>query len=156
SSQRQCHPARSLPYPDQTSRVCAPAPRALGDPAMNREELFDKFLLRSLSRGEAEELKGLLRDDPTAGRALVEYINEASLMVRVGSQLQSVPAATAEIIDLRRAQQASAPAIRLRRPAAWTRVALGAGLVALPLLAWRLFPITSALHATVVTSNGEL
>ena len=53
---------------------------------MNREELFDKFLQRSLTRPQAEELKRLLRDDPAAGRALVEHINEASLVVRVDSR----------------------------------------------------------------------
>ena len=67
---------------------------------MSREELFDKYLQRSLTRTEAEELKALLKSDPTAGRALVEHINEAGLMVRVASQMQTMPIAVADILEL--------------------------------------------------------
>jgi len=121
---------------------------------MNREELFDRFLQRSLSRADAEELKALLRDDAAAGRALVEHINEASLVVRVGSQLQSMPAASAEMIDLDSVRRTSG--LAPRRAVAWKWVALAACLAALALVAWWLFPFAPTLHATVVASNGEV
>src|SRR5688572_26927120 len=67
---------------------------------MKCDELFDKFLQRSLSRDEAEALKTLLKDDPASGRAFVEHINEAGLLVRVASQMQPVPRSGAEIVNL--------------------------------------------------------
>ncbi|PYJ02768.1 MAG: hypothetical protein DME25_15275 [Verrucomicrobia bacterium] len=121
---------------------------------MNREELFDKFLQRSLTRPQAEELKRLLRDDPAAGRALVEHINEASLVVRVGSQLQSLPTAAAQVTELRSREWVSGRA--RRRVAFWKWAALAAGLAALALAARSLFPIARTLRATVVASNGEV
>lgn len=57
---------------------------------MNRDELFDKHLRGELTAAEAAELKRLLAQDPDAGRAFVEHVNEAALVVRVGSQIQSV------------------------------------------------------------------
>jgi hypothetical protein len=56
---------------------------------VNREELFDKHLRGELSADETAELKHLLANDSEAGRAFVEHVNETTLLVRVGSQLQS-------------------------------------------------------------------
>ena len=56
---------------------------------MNREELFDKHLRGEMTAAEAIELKRLLAQDAEASRAFVEHANEAALLVRVGSQIQS-------------------------------------------------------------------
>ena len=56
---------------------------------MNREELFDRHLRGELTAAEAAELKRLLAQDPDAGRAFVQQVNEVALVVRVGSQIQS-------------------------------------------------------------------
>jgi hypothetical protein len=120
---------------------------------MNRDDLFDKFLQRSLTRVEAEELKALLKNDPSAGRALVEHINETSLLVRVGSQLQAVPAIGDEIIGLHQADPVS------KRPRwsfpAWRWAALAAGLAILATAAFLLFPAAPPFKATIASLNGE-
>ena len=121
---------------------------------MNREDLFDKFLQRTLTRAEAEELKALLKRDAEAGRALVEHVNEASLLVRIGSQMQSAPADTSEIIRLHTAAQSAASPTR--RASAWKWAALAAGFAVLAAAAWWLFPTTTELRATVSMINGEV
>ncbi len=121
---------------------------------MNREELFDRFLQRTLTRPEAEELKALLKRDAEAGRALVEHINEASLLVRVGTQMQSAPAVTADILDLRVARPVGSPA---RRAVAWQKwAALAAAFTVLATAAWLFFPAAPELHSTVSMINGEV
>jgi ferric-dicitrate binding protein FerR (iron transport regulator) len=130
---------------------------------MNREDLFDKYLQRSLTREEAEELKALLKSDPTAGRALVEHINEAGLMVRVGSQMQSMAPAGAEILELPRAEGMSQGAARgpaagvESRPTRRRRhlVALAACLTVLAAAAWMFFPAAAPLRATVASVAGD-
>jgi hypothetical protein len=131
---------------------------------MNREDLFDKFLQRSLSRAEAEELKALLKNDPAAGRALVGHINEAGLMVRVATRMQSVPQAAADIIEL----PVAAPAVQgaagvpptgeKERSARRRRhlVALAACLAVLGTAAWLFFPAPPPLRAAIAAVTGEV
>src|SRR5688572_31696354 len=130
---------------------------------MNREELFDKYLQRSLTRTEAEELKKLLKSDPSAGRELVEHINEAGLMVRVGSQMQSMPPTVEDIMDLPAAEptlQGAAdvpPSVRLPLPARRRQhlIALAACLTILATAAWFFFPAAPPLRATIAAVAGE-
>jgi hypothetical protein len=56
---------------------------------MNREELFDRHLRGELTAEEAAEFKRRLANEPETGRAFVAHVNETTLLVRVGSQLQS-------------------------------------------------------------------
>ena len=121
---------------------------------LNREDLFDKFLQRSLTRAEAEALKALLKDDPKAGRALVEHVNEASLLVRVASQMPCAVPAGGEIVKLPEADKAEAETGR--RPWRWKPVAVAASLAALAAAAWFLPPLRPELQATVALSNGEV
>lgn len=59
---------------------------------MKHQELFDKYWRRELSAAEMLQLKQLLAHDVEAGRALVGYVNETALLVRVGSQIESASA----------------------------------------------------------------
>jgi ferric-dicitrate binding protein FerR (iron transport regulator) len=99
---------------------------------MNREELFDKHLRGELTERDAVELKDLLSRDKEAGRALVDYVNETSLMVRVGSQIQSalLPGNVSKLVD-------KPDMARRRRSLAWERMALAACLAALAVVAAR-------------------
>lgn len=120
---------------------------------MNREELFDKFLQRSLSRAEAEELKTLLKTDPKAGRALVEHINEASLLVRVASQMPGALPAGSEMVELPASGQAAGDA---RRPVHWKSLALAASVMLLAAAAWYLLPLQPELQAAIGMASGEV
>jgi ferric-dicitrate binding protein FerR (iron transport regulator) len=99
---------------------------------MSREKLFDKHLRGELTERDAAELKELLRRDADTGRALVDYVNETSLMVRVGSQIQSalLPGKVSELVD-------KPDMARRRRSYAWERMALAACLVAFAIVAAR-------------------
>ena len=93
---------------------------------MNRDELFENYLRGELSSSETAELKTLLERDDEAGRALVGYVNETNLLVRVGSQIESVRAE--KIVPLR------PPSARPVFP--WRRVALAACLMLCAALAF--------------------
>jgi ferric-dicitrate binding protein FerR (iron transport regulator) len=121
---------------------------------MNRDDLFDQFLQRSLTRAEAEQLKALLKRDAEAGRAFVEHVSEASLIVRVGSQLQSAPARAAEIIAPPAAQ--SAVPFPGRHAGAWKWAALAAGFAVLATAAWMMLSPSPELRATVSLIHGEV
>jgi ferric-dicitrate binding protein FerR (iron transport regulator) len=120
---------------------------------MNREDLFNKFLQRALTRAEAEELKALLRNDPAAGRALVEHVNEASLLVRVASQRPALGPVTGDIVELPAARTDAAP---IGRPSRWRSAAIAASLAALAVAAWFLLPLRPQLQATVGMTLGEV
>ncbi len=112
---------------------------------MNREEFFDRHLRGELSAEEAGEFKRLLAHDSETGRAFVAHVNETTLLVRVGSQLQSassgnkvVPLFPQEeraprVPDLRSSESFGTRGIRPSRMA--RRAALAACLVALAALA---------------------
>ena len=121
---------------------------------MNREELFDKFLQRSLTQAEAAELKRLLKSDPQAGRALVEHINEASLLVRVASQMPGVLPATGEIVELATAREATAE--NGRRLSRWRTVAMAASFAVLAVAAWFVLPLRPELQAAIGMTSGEV
>lgn len=93
---------------------------------MNRDELFENYLRGELSSSETAELKTLLERDDEAGRALVGYVNETNLLVRVGSQIESVRAE--KIVPLR------PPSARPVFP--WRRVALATCLMLFATLAF--------------------
>jgi ferric-dicitrate binding protein FerR (iron transport regulator) len=118
---------------------------------MNREELFDKYLQRSLTPEETAELKALLQGSPAAGRELVEHINEASLIVRLAGRMHEH--ATAE------EDSAASPApIVAAKPSArppW-RWAIAAGLAFLAALAWFLRPNPLPLNATLMAASAEV
>ena len=99
---------------------------------MNREELFDKHLRGELSADETAQLKQLLANDPAAGRAFVEHVNETALMVRVGSQLQSAQQ-TENIVPLKLSDGDSEKlgTHGIRPSAFWRVAALAACLAAL-------------------------
>jgi len=126
------------------------------------EELFDKFLQRSLTRDEVAQLKKLLREDPAAGRALVEHIHEASLMVRVGTQLS--PAQTAEIVTLPNlpaptpapSSVSPTPASRTGGRGKWRWAAMAATLLLLAVTARVLRPQSVPLHALLSHVSGEV
>jgi ferric-dicitrate binding protein FerR (iron transport regulator) len=120
---------------------------------MNRDDLFDKFLQRSLNRVEAEELKALLKNDPSAGRALVEHVNEASLLVRVGSQLQAVPAIGEERIELHSANPLPSRS-RWGLPG-WGWGALAACLAVFAAAGFLLLRAAPAFRATIASLSGE-
>lgn len=52
-------------------------------------ELFERYLLGTLSDQEADTLKRLLKRDPAAGKQLVEFVKDATLIARVGSQIEA-------------------------------------------------------------------
>ena len=122
---------------------------------MNREELFDKFLQRSLTQAEAEELKALLKNDPTAGRALVEHVNEASLLVRVASQMPGAVPVTGEILKLPSSPLASV-GVTKRRWLRWKSVAMAASLALLAAAAWFFQPLRPELQAAIGMTSGEV
>jgi hypothetical protein len=66
---------------------------------MNREELFDRHLRGELSAEEAAEFKRRLANEPETGRAFVRHVNETTLLVRVGSQLQP-PSSHSKVVPL--------------------------------------------------------
>jgi ferric-dicitrate binding protein FerR (iron transport regulator) len=113
---------------------------------MKHEELFDKFLQRTLSPQEMAELKFLLRHDSEAGRHFVAYVGETSLLIRVGTQLQSVPGP--------RKVSAALPWRHLVQP--WWKWAAAAALVMFGLIAWRTCPATPEFRATLVASSSEV
>lgn len=96
---------------------------------MNRDELFENFLRGELSPSETMEFKRCLERDDEAGRALVGYVNETNLLVRVASQIESARA-DQKIVPLR------PPSARPAFP--WQRVALAACLVIFATLAFLL------------------
>ena len=122
---------------------------------MNRDELFEKFLRSELSPSETAELKNLLERDDEAGRALVGYVNETNLLVRVAAQIESVRA-DQKIVPLR------SPSVRPDFP--WRRVALAACLMLCAALAFVLIrprpsemnsPQLLASDATVQLTRGD-
>ena len=56
---------------------------------MKREELFDGYLRGELTEPEQTALRRLLQEEPDTGRALFEYVNETSLLVRLSSQIEA-------------------------------------------------------------------
>lgn len=97
---------------------------------MNSAELFDKFLQRSLTPEEAEQLKELLKNEPGAGAQFVEYVNETSLLVRVGSQVESARAVSKAPLEEAKALEFTRTRIpwwRWAALAACVAVLLGAG-----------------------------
>lgn len=119
---------------------------------MNQEELFDKFLQRALTREDSEQLKVLLKQDPEAGRRFVEHVGETSLLIRVGSQLQSVSATPAN--ELAVAQRR--PGLPRLSPFGWKWAAAAAGLLALVIPAWLALRAGPEFRATLATSSGEV
>ena len=119
---------------------------------MKREELFDRYLREELTEQEQAALYRLLKEEPDAGRALFEYVNETSLLVRVSSQIEAA-SATAE------AESGS----RLGWPAVWKWAALFAMLAAVTaLFVFKTPPVSSdaprlALHGgrVHITRNAE-
>ncbi len=67
---------------------------------MNREELFDRHLRGELSAEEVAEFKRRLASEPETGRAFVTHVNETTLLVRVGSQLQSASSSRGKVVPL--------------------------------------------------------
>ena len=114
---------------------------------MNRDELFEKFLRGELSPSETMEFKRCLERDDEAGRALVSYVNETNLLVRVASQIESMRA-DQKIVPLR------SPSARPFFP--WRRVALAACLMLSAALAFVLLrPRPSATsHPQLLASAG--
>jgi ferric-dicitrate binding protein FerR (iron transport regulator) len=121
---------------------------------MNREEFFDRFLRRDLNREELEQLKALLRTDVEAAQQFVEHVRDTSLMIRVGTQLQSVPEQAAEIVALATAHGRAAP-VR-RRAFGWKWAALAACLAVLAAGGWIWSQSSAPLHATVTSVSGEV
>jgi ferric-dicitrate binding protein FerR (iron transport regulator) len=121
---------------------------------MNREELFDKFLQRSLTPAEADELKALLKNDPQAGRAFFEHVNEASLLVRVASQMPGVLPVTGEIVELAAAREGASRTAR--RAFRWKTVVMAASLAALAVAAWFFLPLRPELQAAIGMISGEV
>lgn len=122
---------------------------------MNREELFDKHLRGELSPDETAQLKQLLANDPAAGRAFVEHVNETALIVRVGSQLQSAQQA-GNIVPLELSQQEK-PAQRTKPFPFWRVAALAAclaALLSLPFLFNRTEKIELPRHTADVSVSG--
>jgi ferric-dicitrate binding protein FerR (iron transport regulator) len=118
---------------------------------MNREELFDKYLQRALTPEEAAELKALLARDPAAGRALVEHINEASLIVRIAGRLHEH--ATAEEDSAPAPPPLASASSSPRQPWRW---AIAAGLAFLATLAWFARPNPLPLNATLMAASAEV
>jgi len=96
---------------------------------MSAPDLFDKFLQQSLTPEEAEQLKELLKNEPGAGRQFVEYVNETSLLVRVGSQVESARAVSKAPLVEEKAVEGT------RLPVPWWRWAALAACVAILLSA---------------------
>ncbi len=111
---------------------------------MNREELFDRYLRGELNAEDATELRRMLAEDAAASRAFVEHVNETTLFVRIGSQIQSarlpenvvpldrLPRETAMSDSLSEGELVALPNHRSKH---WRFAALAACLVALAALA---------------------
>jgi ferric-dicitrate binding protein FerR (iron transport regulator) len=122
---------------------------------VNREELFEKYLRRELTPAQTGELKRLLATDPEAGRAFVEYSNETTLLVRVGSQLQSSWPAD-NIVPLPTSEHAAEfkPTVKARGRL-WKVAALAACLVAVAVTAALLMRETAPRAVPDVYVSGE-
>jgi hypothetical protein len=120
---------------------------------MNHEELFDKFLQRTLTREESAQLKALLKDNPEAGRSFVEHVGETSLLIRVGSQLPPAPERLAAEVVATPLPSLMARLTRVNWK--WAAAAVF-GVATLATAGWFAFRPAPEFHATVIATSGDV